>query len=270
VLPFPLISSAPVRFPPAGSDPVGTPQLPFSPPPCPSPLLPSDVGAGLAPPAAPAISHESPVTLFTTFYLSYLHTGTFPRRISFVCHSYKNCRGVYQQFPKWIHPSNLNKRTSDKDALPERALRVSPFASRTVWRDRRSRMGLRDEGSLLAVKPFVCHTCAKPPHNSFACHTSKITRLKVLCLPHIQHPPGGSPFLLRHRDNFRAALHRPGESELGRIELRHYKERGEEHSQEWLCYQRQDAGVGSGDHACGEERSLRFGGRNVLRPYKDR
>jgi len=137
--------------------------------------------------------------------LSYLHTGTFPRRISFVCHSYENCRGVYQQFPKWVRPNNLNKRISDKDAPPERTLRVAPFASRTVWRDRRSRMGLRDEGSLLAAKPFVCHTCAKPPHNSFACHTSKITRLKVLCLPHIQHPPGGSPFLLRLRDKFRPA-----------------------------------------------------------------
>ena len=55
-----------------------------------------------------------------------------------------------------------------------------------------------------------------------------------------------------------------------RNELRHYKDRGEEHSQEWLGYQRQDAEVGRGDHACGEERSLRFGGRNVLRPYKDR
>jgi len=158
-------------------------------------------------------------------FWSYLHTGTLLPLISFVCHSYENCRGVYQQFPKWIHPSNLNKRTSDKDALPERALRVSPFASRTVWRDRRSRMGLRDEGSLLAVKPFVCHTCAKPPHNSFACHTSKITRLKVLCLPHIQHPPGGSPFLLRYRDKFRPALHRRGESEMGRNVLRPYKDR---------------------------------------------
>ncbi len=37
----------------------------------------------------------------TTSSWSYHHTGTLPRLISFVCHSYENCRGVYQQFPFW-------------------------------------------------------------------------------------------------------------------------------------------------------------------------
>jgi hypothetical protein len=37
---------------------------------------------------------------------------------------------------------------------------------------------------------FVCHTYAKTPSNPFLCHTSKITRLKVLCLPHIRETRG--------------------------------------------------------------------------------
>jgi len=32
---------------------------------------------------------------------SYLHTGTLPRLISFVSHSYENGRGVYLKFPFW-------------------------------------------------------------------------------------------------------------------------------------------------------------------------
>ena len=32
---------------------------------------------------------------------SYLHTGTLPRLISFVSHSYENCRGVGGFFPNW-------------------------------------------------------------------------------------------------------------------------------------------------------------------------
>ena len=32
---------------------------------------------------------------------SHLHTGTLPRPISFVCHSYENCPGVYPEFPFW-------------------------------------------------------------------------------------------------------------------------------------------------------------------------
>jgi hypothetical protein len=40
---------------------------------------------------------------------------------------------------------------------------------------------------------FPCHTYAKSPSNPFLCHTSKITRLKVLCLPHIRKTGGCLP-----------------------------------------------------------------------------
>ena len=36
---------------------------------------------------------------------SYLHIGTFPRLISFICHSYENCRGVGVFFPFWNSPT---------------------------------------------------------------------------------------------------------------------------------------------------------------------
>jgi hypothetical protein len=38
---------------------------------------------------------------------------------------------------------------------------------------------------------FPCHTSEKSPANSNHCHTSENPLLQVLCLPHIQEPPGG-------------------------------------------------------------------------------
>jgi len=40
-------------------------------------------------------------------------------------------------------------------------------------------------------KPFNCHTSENRARNSSICHTSKIIRLKVLCLPHIRKKGGG-------------------------------------------------------------------------------
>jgi hypothetical protein len=55
-----------------------------------------------------------------------------PRPISFICHSYENCRGVGVFFPNW-------NRASEKDASPACAQQVA---------HPESRMLLRDEGSL--------------------------------------------------------------------------------------------------------------------------
>ena len=163
---------------------------------------------------------------------SYLHTGTLLPLISFVCHSYENCRGGHRFFPFWnstlatrVHESPVNmsfpsppsssfarhtsenfarNRASDHDASPERAARV--------------------EGSLLCVKPFVYHTCTKLPRNPFACHTSKIAGLKVLCLPHIQHPPEGCwSFVNRKFDEDSFGQSRAADTALpanGRVALR--------------------------------------------------
>ena len=45
-----------------------------------------------------------------------------------------------------------------------------------------------------AVPPnsFPCHRSEKSPANSKYCHTSENPLPQVLCLPHIQDPPGGS------------------------------------------------------------------------------
>jgi len=37
---------------------------------------------------------------------------------------------------------------------------------------------------------FICHTSEETTHKSFPCHTSKNPLPQVLCLPHIQDPPG--------------------------------------------------------------------------------
>src|SRR5713226_4987239 len=39
---------------------------------------------------------------------------------------------------------------------------------------------------------FPCHTSEKSAHKSKYCHTSENPLPQVLCLPHIQDPPGGS------------------------------------------------------------------------------
>jgi hypothetical protein len=45
----------------------------------------------------------------------------------------------------------------------------------------------------------ICHTSKKCAGNSFPCHTSKNTRFKTLCLPHIQKMTGvGGILLTRH------------------------------------------------------------------------
>src|SRR5712664_1007300 len=53
------------------------------------------------------------------------------------------------------------------------------------------------ESASLSPKFFPCHRSAKRVSNSFACHTSKITLLQALCLPHIRNPRGGIDFLLK-------------------------------------------------------------------------
>ena len=45
-------------------------------------------------------------------FWSYRQTGTLPRLISFVCHSYENCRGVYPFFPFWNSTSALPPQTT--------------------------------------------------------------------------------------------------------------------------------------------------------------
>src|SRR5438067_3007732 len=40
------------------------------------------------------------------------------------------------------------------------------------------------------AKSFICHTSEETTHKSFPCHTSKNPLPQVLCLPHIQDPPG--------------------------------------------------------------------------------
>jgi hypothetical protein len=54
------------------------------------------------------------------------------------------------------------------------------------------------ESQLTVANSNHCHTSAKRADNSFICHTSKIIRLKVLCLPHIRKK-GGVPLELLTR-----------------------------------------------------------------------
>src|SRR5260370_25823914 len=48
----------------------------------------------------------------TTSSWSYHHTGTLPRLISFVFHSYENCRGAYPKFPFCFIPSAADRNSS--------------------------------------------------------------------------------------------------------------------------------------------------------------
>ena len=104
-----------------------------------------------------------PTSLPRYFFLSYLHTGTFARLISFVCHSYEKVPGCIPFFPF-------------RNFLSSPPTQFSIFAF------------------LFSISPnsFNCHTSVKTPHKSFPCHTSKNAALKVLSLPHLRHPPGGS------------------------------------------------------------------------------
>ena len=99
---------------------------------------------------------------FSIFRLSHF-PYTLPSSVSrnpFICHSYANRRGVGVFFPFW----STRSAAAWNSSLATQAVGV--------------------------LKPFVYHTCRKLPRNSFPCHTSKIAGLKVLCLPHIQHPRG--------------------------------------------------------------------------------
>ena len=63
----------------------------------------------------------------------------------------------------------------------------------------------------LRSNSFPCHTSGKCAHNSCVCHTSKNTRFKVLCLPHIRKtggvgvtkPDRGSHYCFLHSAPFR-------------------------------------------------------------------
>jgi hypothetical protein len=46
------------------------------------------------------------------------------------------------------------------------------------------------------ANPCICHTSTKSLSKSFPCHTSKNTRLKVLCLPHIRENGGGGGLIV--------------------------------------------------------------------------
>ena len=52
----------------------------------------------------------------------------------------------------------------------------------------------RCEGESFFANPCICHTSEKRTYNSFACHTSKNTGFKALCLPHIQKMAGVGVF----------------------------------------------------------------------------
>jgi hypothetical protein len=58
----------------------------------------------------------------------------------------------------------------------------------------------------LRSNSFPCHTSGKCAHNSCVCHTSKNTRFKVLCLPHIRKTGGWGP-LNPTEDPIFASLH---------------------------------------------------------------
>lgn len=82
-------------------------------------------------------------------------------------------------------------------------------------------------GSRIA-KCFVCHTSAKSPAKSNHCHTSKSAISQVLCLPHIQDPPGasvqpkGGPLVLALAAN---GKRRTAKCRLGEISSpRHWRE----------------------------------------------
>src|SRR6266478_9912218 len=58
------------------------------------------------------LSPQRPVTSLPVYFaffkfFSFMHLRTLPSSVScksFACHSYENCRGVYQQFPIWNAP----------------------------------------------------------------------------------------------------------------------------------------------------------------------
>jgi|HubBroStandDraft_3_1064219.scaffolds.fasta_scaffold21526_2 hypothetical protein len=91
---------------------------------------------------------------------SYLHTGTLPRLISFICHSCENCRGVGVFFPFWLAlsrcerfmPSRVEGLVSGSDGRavergsllftsPRAPFRRFPFQ---LSIDRRFRLGRKD------------------------------------------------------------------------------------------------------------------------------
>jgi len=55
----------------------------------------------------------------------------------------------------------------------------------------------------------ICHTSKKCAGNSFPCHTSKNTRFKTLCLPHIQKMTGVGGILLTWHATSMPALPAP-------------------------------------------------------------
>src|SRR5882762_3218617 len=57
------------------------------------------------------LSDTFPPTSSPVSHLPYLLPSSVSRN-SFVCHSYENCRGVYQQFPFWFTPSEARSLRS--------------------------------------------------------------------------------------------------------------------------------------------------------------
>src|SRR5258708_20273293 len=59
----------------------------------------------------------SPPSFLFVFHLPYALPSSVSR-IPFVCHSYENCRGVYQQFPLWTrYPSTPSSEPPSRGIL---------------------------------------------------------------------------------------------------------------------------------------------------------
>src|SRR6266436_6070304 len=96
------------------------------------------------------LSPQRPVTSLPVYFaffkfFSFMHLRTLPSSVScksFACHSYENCRGVYQQFPIWNAPR------------PSRGAR--PFRNPSIRHFR------------LCELCFVSRLCVNPGLSSFA------------------------------------------------------------------------------------------------------
>src|SRR5260370_7224002 len=80
------------------------------------------------------------------------------------------------------------------------ALRVKSvsFFRRSTF-NRRSRAARNSQLSTFpSHNSFPCHTSEKSARKSNHCHTSKISLLQALCLPHIRPPPAGGHVIVNH------------------------------------------------------------------------
>src|ERR1700674_5008200 len=66
-------------------------------------------------------------------FWSHLHTGTLPRPISFVSHSYENCRVLYPKLPFWkrVYSQRSNVQPSNFQTILSSSSR--PIAAERPW-----------------------------------------------------------------------------------------------------------------------------------------